>query len=66
VKVRDLIKRLEADGWIAVKSGGTSHRKFKHPSKPGHVTLTFHRSGADIPIGTLKQILRTAGLTEVD
>lgn len=62
MKVRDILKRLAEDGWIEVKSGGSSHRKFKHPTKPGHVTVAFHSGNTDIPIGTLKNILKTAGL----
>lgn len=62
MKVRDLLKRLTEDGWIEVAGGKGSHRKFKHPTKPGHVTVAFHSSNADIPIGTLRNILKTAGL----
>jgi predicted RNA binding protein YcfA (HicA-like mRNA interferase family) len=47
-----------------VKGGKGSHRKFKHPTKPGHVTVAFHSSNADIPPGTLKHILKSAGLDE--
>jgi len=62
MKVRDILKRLAEDGWIEVPGGKGSHRKFKHPTKPGHVTVAFHSSNADVPIGTLKSILKTAGL----
>ena len=62
LKVRDVLKRLADDGWIEVKGGKGSHRKFKHPTKPGHVTVAFHSSNADVPVGTLKSILKTAGL----
>ncbi len=62
MKVRDVLKRLAEDGWIEVSGGKGSHRKFKHPTKPGHVTVAFHSNNADIPIGTLKHILKTAGL----
>jgi predicted RNA binding protein YcfA (HicA-like mRNA interferase family) len=37
VKVREVIKRIEADGWAQVRQRG-SHRQFKHPTKPGRVT----------------------------
>jgi predicted RNA binding protein YcfA (HicA-like mRNA interferase family) len=62
MKVRDVLKRLAEDGWVEVKGKATGHRKFKHPTKPGHVTIAFHSSNADIPVGTLKNILKTAGL----
>jgi predicted RNA binding protein YcfA (HicA-like mRNA interferase family) len=38
MKVRDVIKRLENDGWRLVRTKG-SHRQFHHPSKPGTVTV---------------------------
>jgi predicted RNA binding protein YcfA (HicA-like mRNA interferase family) len=60
--VRDILKRLAEDGWIEVAVGKGIQRKFKHPTKPGHVTVAFHSSNADIPIGTLKSILKTARL----
>ncbi|WP_286291474.1 type II toxin-antitoxin system HicA family toxin [Methylomarinovum tepidoasis] len=59
VKVRDLIKRLEADGWVQVRMRG-SHRQFRHPNKPGTVTISG-KPGADVPPGTLRSVLRQAG-----
>jgi predicted RNA binding protein YcfA (HicA-like mRNA interferase family) len=54
----ELIRRLEAEGWIAVRQSG-SHRQFKHPAKPGRVTISVHRG--TIPLGTLRNIYRQAG-----
>ena len=56
MKVRDLIKRIETDGWRQVSQEG-SHRQYKHPAKPGRVTVPGH-PGDDVAIGTLKNILR--------
>jgi len=53
---------LENDGWIPVAQKG-SHRQYKHPSKPGRVTVPGKTSD-DRPIGTLKGILPQAGLEE--
>ena len=61
IKTRDLIRALEADGWRPVVSKG-GHAQFKHPTKPGRVTIPYHRGGADIPSGTLRAIERQAGL----
>jgi predicted RNA binding protein YcfA (HicA-like mRNA interferase family) len=36
---RDIIRELEADGWRFVGAAG-SHHHFKHPTKPGKVTVT--------------------------
>jgi predicted RNA binding protein YcfA (HicA-like mRNA interferase family) len=49
MKVRDLVKVVEADGWRAVRTKG-SHRQFRHPSKPGTVTIAGS-PGIDGPIG---------------
>jgi predicted RNA binding protein YcfA (HicA-like mRNA interferase family) len=61
VNVRDILKRLTADGWIEVAKSGSSHRQFKHPHKPGRVTIAFHGTNQDVPIGTWKSIARQAG-----
>ena len=60
MKVRDLIKMVEIDGWRHVKTKG-SHRQYKHPIKPGRVTIPGH-PGDDLNPGTLKSILNQAGL----
>jgi predicted RNA binding protein YcfA (HicA-like mRNA interferase family) len=60
MKVRDVIKRLETDGWLLARTKG-SHRQYHHPSKEGTVTVAGHPS-VDIPPGTLNNILKQAGL----
>jgi len=50
----------EKDGWRLVLTGG-SHRQFKHPTKPGRVTVSGNL-GDDMPKGTLASIKRQAGL----
>ncbi len=60
MKVRDVMKRVEDDGWYQVAQKG-SHRQYKHPTKPGKVTIAGH-PGKDMPEGTLQEILRQAGL----
>jgi predicted RNA binding protein YcfA (HicA-like mRNA interferase family) len=56
---RDLIKLLEADGWVWHSTTG-SHRHFKHPDKPGKVTVP-HPS-RDMHPKTVKSIRTTAGV----
>ena len=58
MKVRDVIKRLEADGWYQIRSRG-SHRQFKHASKTGRVTVAGKLS-TDVPPKTLKSIWKQA------
>lgn len=60
MKVRELIKLLEEDGWCQVRMRG-SHRQFHHLSKPGTVTVSGKLS-VDIPPGTLNSVLKQAGL----
>jgi predicted RNA binding protein YcfA (HicA-like mRNA interferase family) len=64
VKVRDLIGFLESRGW-RLRAVRGSHRQFKHPDKPRIVTVAGH-PGKDVPIGTLKSILKSAGLEQED
>ena len=59
MRVRELQKILEDDGWHFVKQVG-SHRHYKHPVKKGKVTIPVHTG--DIDIGTYKSILKQAGL----
>ncbi len=58
MKVREVIKRIEADGWYCVRIRG-DHRHYKHPTKLGIVTISGQMR-TDIPIGTLLSIFRQA------
>jgi predicted RNA binding protein YcfA (HicA-like mRNA interferase family) len=60
MKVRDIIKLIEADGWFLIASKG-SHRQYKHPTKPGRVTIAGHPSH-DLASGTLDSIFKQAQL----
>jgi predicted RNA binding protein YcfA (HicA-like mRNA interferase family) len=60
LKIKDLIKMIEKDGWVLVRTRG-SHRQFHHPSKPGTVTIAGKES-IDMPVGTLNSVLKQAGL----
>jgi predicted RNA binding protein YcfA (HicA-like mRNA interferase family) len=60
VKVRDILKLLEEDGWFLARTRG-SHRQYKHSVKPGLVTIPG-RPGDDLAPGTLNSILKQAGL----
>jgi len=43
MKVRDIIRLIEDDGWVRIRTRG-SHRHFKHPTKPGLVTVAGARN----------------------
>ena len=61
MKVRGVIRLIEADGWYIVRTRG-SHRQFKHPHKRGLVTIPGHLND-DLAPGTLRSVLKQAGLT---
>ena len=63
MKVREVIRALAANGWCLVVTVG-SHRQFKHPTKPGRVTVSGHL-GDDMPKGTLASVRRQAGMKEI-
>lgn len=58
---KELIKVLEADGWVKHTQKG-SHCQYKHPIKKGKVTVPHPKK--DFPIKTLQSILKQAGLNE--
>jgi predicted RNA binding protein YcfA (HicA-like mRNA interferase family) len=60
MKVRDVLKRLQQDGWYLERTRG-SHRQLRHAMKPGNVTVAGHPSD-EVPKGTLKSIWKQAGL----
>jgi predicted RNA binding protein YcfA (HicA-like mRNA interferase family) len=58
MKSADVIRKLEAGDWYLVRVKG-SHHQFKHPKKPGLVTVPHPRK--DIPKGTMNGIYKQAG-----
>lgn len=60
VKVREIIREVEADGWRLARQKG-SHRQFHHPTKPGTVTIAGGMND-EVKPGTLASIRRQAGL----
>lgn len=56
---REVIRRLMDDGWFEVAQVG-SHKQFKHPMKPGRVTVPHPKR--DIPLGTLRSVEKQAGI----
>ena len=60
MKVQDILKLLDKDGWYLAATRG-SHRQFKHPTKPGRVTVAGKPSHYLAP-GTVNSILKQARL----
>ena len=60
MKVKEVIKMIEDDGWYLARTRG-SHRQYKHPTKAGLVTVPGKASD-DLAPGTLNSVLKQAGL----
>jgi predicted RNA binding protein YcfA (HicA-like mRNA interferase family) len=56
---RTVIRAIQQDGWRHVRTTG-SHWHFKHPTKPGLVTVPHPKK--DLPLGTLRNITRVAAI----
>ena len=63
MKIRDIIRLIEAEGWYLVETKG-SHKQYKHPRILGRVTIAGHPND-DLAAGTLNSILKQAKLKEV-
>jgi predicted RNA binding protein YcfA (HicA-like mRNA interferase family) len=63
MKYRDLIKLLEEDGWLHVRTSG-SHRVYRHAKKEGIVVVPVHSTGHDVPKGLLSAIMKQAGINQ--
>jgi predicted RNA binding protein YcfA (HicA-like mRNA interferase family) len=61
MKVSEIFKAIKDDGWFQVALR-VSHLQFKHPSKPGRVTIAG-KTSAELAKGTQMSILKQAGLT---
>lgn len=64
MKVKEIIKVLEQEGWYLARTKG-SQRQFKHPEKAGVVTVSGKES-LDVPRGTLNSIRKQAGLKQTE
>ena len=61
MKVKEIIKLIEKDGWYEVRQSG-SHKQYKHAVKKGLVTIPVHRLSNDLSQGLEKSILKQAQL----
>ncbi len=62
MKVREIIRLIEGDGWYRIKAR-SGHRQYKHSIKPGRVTVPGQMN-AELDKKTERSILRQAGLEE--
>lgn len=57
--VREVVRRLTAEGWTVRRKGPGDHVQYTHPTRPGRVTVDM--GVREVPIGTLRSIYRQAG-----
>ena len=62
LKARDVIRALRAGGFSIVRTSG-SHYRMVHDTDPTRMTVVPVHAGKDIPRGTLRDIIKQAGLT---
>jgi len=58
----ELVRVLERGGWKVVRQKG-SHRRLENPEKPRNAVTVAVHAGRDLPEGTVRAILRRAGLS---
>jgi len=63
MKVKEILKLLEEDGWYLARTKG-SHRQLRHSNKPGTVTVSGKPS-IDVPPGTLNSIFEASWIEEM-
>jgi len=61
MKAKEVMRRLQADEWYELPGKRTSHKQFKHPTKPGKVTVAAHPG--DIEPWALKNIEKQSGVS---
>jgi predicted RNA binding protein YcfA (HicA-like mRNA interferase family) len=60
MRSKEIMTKLKKDGWREVRRKASSHRQFRHPTKPG--TVTVPHPEADMAIGTIKSIEKQSGV----
>jgi predicted RNA binding protein YcfA (HicA-like mRNA interferase family) len=58
-RTRDVLSRLESEGWTEARKGPGDHVQYKHPTRPGRVTVD--KGAREQTRSTLRSIYRQAG-----
>jgi len=61
LKAKEVVSALERAGFFVHHTSG-SHAQLKHPSNP-RLRVTVPKHSRPVPTGTLRSIIRQAGLT---
>jgi predicted RNA binding protein YcfA (HicA-like mRNA interferase family) len=59
-KYNDVARKLRKLGFEFVRQGAGSHEIWRHPETNRKITIAFH--AREMPEGTLRKILRQAGI----
>jgi predicted RNase H-like HicB family nuclease/predicted RNA binding protein YcfA (HicA-like mRNA interferase family) len=65
MKVREILERLQKEGWILARPKGT-HRQFVHSMKPGMRVTASGNTGLDMPTGTLNVFVNKQVGSKID
>jgi predicted RNA binding protein YcfA (HicA-like mRNA interferase family) len=60
LKTREIIRRLESEGWVLVRQEG-SHKQYKNTNKPDLITVPDHGGTKEPSIGVLNDIKKKTG-----
>ena len=60
MKIKEIIKRLESEGWVEVRQKG-SHRVFKKLGNSELIVLPDHGKNKEPSIGVLNDMKKKAG-----
>jgi predicted RNA binding protein YcfA (HicA-like mRNA interferase family) len=60
VKVREAERLVRKGGWVMLPRKATAHKQYKHPTKPGKVTIPDHPG--DLTMDEIKSIEKQSGL----
>lgn len=65
VRVRDAQRKVTRAGWVMKRRTATNHRQYKHPTKPGRVTIAGN-PGDELDQGTLESIREQMQVTQAE
>lgn len=63
---KEIMKILQANGFVEKKNNGGSHRKFYNPVTKRTTVVPMHSLGDEVRIGTEAAIFKEAGLKKED
>lgn len=62
MNAKELVKKIEANGWKFEREGKGSHKIYKNPGYEYPLSIPFHGS-KDLPKGLLQKLLKQSGVS---